>query len=113
MGESQCIFNSWSISWIFLFVYLFSTSSNSGSNFGERSESFCLLYVDGIINIFETTVNAIIHTGMLYIPMLEKKHPDNHHIDARIRETLQQLRDEGYIKFLDKEGFKGLYQKLF
>lgn len=47
------------------------------------------------------------------IPMLSVKHPNNHNIDAKIREILQCLRNEGYVKFLDIEGFRGLYQKLF
>ena len=68
-----------------------------------------------ILSIVDSIPETIFSANDLYefIPTLEKKHPDNHHIDARIRETLQQLRDEGYIKFLDTEGFKGLYQKLF
>jgi len=68
-----------------------------------------------VLSIVDSIPETIFSANDLYefIPMLEKKHPDNHHIDARIRETLQQLRDEGYIKFLDTEGFKGLYQKLF
>ncbi len=68
-----------------------------------------------VLSIVDSIPETIFSANNLYefIPMLEKKHPDNHHIDARIRETLQQLRNEGYIKFLDTEGFKGLYQKLF
>lgn len=68
-----------------------------------------------ILSIVDSIPETIFSANDLYefIPMLEQKHPNNHHIDARIRETLQHLRDEGYIKFLDTEGFKGLYQKLF
>lgn len=68
-----------------------------------------------VLSIVDSIPETIFSANDLYefIPMLEKMHTDNHHIDARIRETLQQLRDEGYIKFLDTEGFKGLYQKLF
>lgn len=70
------------------------------------------LEILSMIDLIPETIFAI---NDLYssIPMLEQKHPDNHHIDAKIRETLQQLRNEGYVKFLDSEGFKGLYQKLF
>lgn len=68
-----------------------------------------------ILSIVDSMPETIFSTSDLYefIPMLEKKHPDNHNIDAKIRETLQQLRDEGFVKFLDTDGFKGLYQKLF
>lgn len=43
------------------------------------------------------------------IPALEKEHPENKNIDSKIRQMLQELRDKGFIIFLDK----GLYQKLF
>ena len=68
-----------------------------------------------ILSLVDSLHETIFSASDLYsfIPMLEIKHPDNHHKEARIRETLQQLRDDGYIKFLDTEGFKGLYQKLF
>ena len=68
-----------------------------------------------VLSIVDSIPETIFSANDLYefIPMLQKKHPENHHIEARIRETLQQLRDKGYIKFLDTEGFKGLYQKLF
>lgn len=68
-----------------------------------------------ILSLIDSIPETIFSASDLYefIHELEKKHPDNNHIDAKIRETLQQLRDEGYVKFLDKEGFKSLYQKLF
>ncbi|MBR5647896.1 restriction endonuclease [Candidatus Saccharibacteria bacterium] len=68
-----------------------------------------------ILSLIDSVPETVFSASDLYeyIPALEEKHPDNHNIDAKIRETLQQLRDEGYVKFLDKEGFKGLYQKLF
>lgn len=67
-----------------------------------------------VLAIIDSIPETVFSTNNLYdfIPNL-KKHPNNHNIDARIRETLQQLRDEGYVKYLDKGGFKGLYQKLF
>ena len=68
-----------------------------------------------LLSIIDSIPETIFSVNDLYefIPELEKKHSNNHHIDAKIRETLQQLRDEGYVKFLDTEGFKGLYQKMF
>lgn len=38
---------------------------------------------------------------------LQRKHPDNHHIKAKIRQQLQLLRDKGFITFLGN----GTYRK--
>ncbi|MBQ6972914.1 MAG: hypothetical protein IJP86_11255 [Synergistaceae bacterium] len=38
---------------------------------------------------------------------LRRKHPENHNIDAKIRQQLQYLRDKGFIEFLGD----GLYQE--
>jgi hypothetical protein len=35
-----------------------------------------------------------------YVPFLHTRHPDNHHIQEKVRQTLQALRDEGKIRFL-------------
>lgn len=43
------------------------------------------------------------------IPTVQDKHPNNKHIDAKFRQVLQILRNEGYVLFLGD----GLYQKLF
>ena len=40
---------------------------------------------------------------------LEAKHPDNRHIEAKIRQQLQLLRDERKIEFTDN---RGSYRKL-
>jgi len=40
---------------------------------------------------------------------LAKKHPENHNINAKIRQILQQLRDMGLVKFTKS----GQYKKLF
>lgn len=68
-----------------------------------------------ILSIVDSIPETVFSINDLYelMPMFEKKYPSNHNIDAKIRGILQQLRDEGYIKFLDTEGFRGLYQKLF
>lgn len=34
-----------------------------------------------------------------FVPHLQKLHPENHHVEAKIRQQLQKLRDEGYIAF--------------
>ena len=35
---------------------------------------------------------------------LQRIHPDNQHIEAKIRQQLQLLRDRGILKFLDDNG---------
>ena len=37
---------------------------------------------------------------------LSLKHPDNHHVKAKIRQQLQFLRDKGYLEFVER----GLYR---
>lgn len=41
-------------------------------------------------------------------PALQEKHPENHNIQAKIRQQLQVLRDRGYVEFLGN----GQYRKL-
>ena len=43
-----------------------------------------------------------------FIDELEKKHPDNHNVAAKIRQQLQYLRDKGFIEFLGS----GKYRKI-
>ena len=35
---------------------------------------------------------------------LKEKHPENNHIQAKIRQELQKLRDNGYLEFIDNQG---------
>ena len=44
-----------------------------------------------------------------FIPELEKKHPDNKHIEEKIRQQLQFLRDKNFLEFLSK---RGTYRKI-
>lgn len=37
-------------------------------------------------------------------PRLAKFHPENQHVKDKIRQTLQYLRDEGVISFVDARG---------
>jgi type II restriction enzyme len=39
-----------------------------------------------------------------FVPQLARKHPDNDNIEAKIRQQLQALRDEGVIRFVDRNG---------
>jgi phosphatidylserine/phosphatidylglycerophosphate/cardiolipin synthase-like enzyme len=64
-----------------------------------------------ILSIIECFQNEVFELHDLYkfIPELSKDHPNNNHIDAKIRQTLQQLRDKGLVKFVEP----GVYKKLF
>lgn len=45
-----------------------------------------------------------------FIPNLQKKYPDNKHIEAKIRQQLQDLRDLGLIEFLGNGEYKKLWK---
>lgn len=68
-----------------------------------------------ILSIIDSIPETTFSLDDLYehIEALKPNHQKNSNIDANIRGTMQCLRDEGYIKFLDSEGYRGLYQKLF
>ena len=40
----------------------------------------------------------------LFEDALQKLHPENHNIKAKIRQQLQYLRDKGFIDFVDNRG---------
>ena len=44
-----------------------------------------------------------------FIPELKKRHPDNNHIEAKIRQQLQFLRNKHFLEFLPK---RGTYRKI-
>lgn len=44
-----------------------------------------------------------------FVPHLAKRHPDNHNIQAKIRQQLQMLRDAGYIEFLEPGSYRRLH----
>ncbi|MCD8007691.1 MAG: hypothetical protein LUF68_01930, partial [Clostridiales bacterium] len=39
---------------------------------------------------------------------LKRQHPDNHNIEAKIRQQLQVLHDKGILEFVDR----GVYRKI-
>ena len=41
-----------------------------------------------------------------FVPILELKHPDNHHVRDKIRQQLQVLRDKGIIEFTGRGKYK-------
>ena len=45
-----------------------------------------------------------LHDMYLFIPELKQRTGRTQNLDARIRENLQKLRDDGFIEFLDNEG---------
>lgn len=45
-----------------------------------------------------------------FFPLLKETHPNNNHIDKKVSQILQYLRDMNFIKFIDNNG---LYMKLF
>lgn len=44
-----------------------------------------------------------------FVPELSIKHPNNHTIEAKIRQELQYLRDLGYIEFLERGNYRKNY----
>ncbi|MBP5738638.1 MAG: restriction endonuclease, partial [Abditibacteriota bacterium] len=41
-----------------------------------------------------------------YVDVLAAKHPDNHNVEAKIRQQLQLLRNKGYIEFVGRGKYK-------
>ena len=62
--------------------------------------------VDGLPENF-TLEDVNINVGR-NIPKIVDAHPNNNNINAKIRQVLQQLRDDGKIRFLGK----GKYQRV-
>lgn len=44
-----------------------------------------------------------------FIPALKIKHPKNNNVEAKVRQILQQLRDIGFIKFVERGKYKKLW----
>lgn len=44
-----------------------------------------------------------------FVPALKAKHPKNNNVEAKIRQILQQLRDIGFIKFIERGKYKKLW----
>lgn len=76
------------------------------SNIKEKGWKLEILsYVDSLSdNVF--TYNQM----KSFFPVLKESHPNNNHIDKKVSQVLQQLRDLGFIRFIDNDG---LYMKLF
>lgn len=68
-----------------------------------------------VLSLIDRIPETIFALDDLYVSINELKidHPTNNFIEEKIRQTLQKLRNEGYIRFLDSQGYRGLYQKLF
>ena len=44
-----------------------------------------------------------------FVPILQSKHPENHHVEDKIRQILQNLRDLGFVKFVKPGEYKKLW----
>ncbi len=66
-----------------------------------------LMDILNCINAIHTT-DFVLNDVYDFINILQSKHPENHNIEAKIRQQLQMLRDNGVIEFLGN----GHYRKL-
>lgn len=64
-----------------------------------------------LFDIIDTFENDEFYLNEVYYfnEILEEKHIDNHHIQAKVRQVLQQLRDLGLIEFYGKGKYKRLW----
>ena len=44
-----------------------------------------------------------------FVPELKQKYPNNNHIRDKVRQILQNLRDDGHLEFID---YQGTYKRL-
>ena len=61
-----------------------------------------------IINEFDSDLFNV-QEIYLYKNMLKMRHPNNNNIEAKIRQMLQQLRDMGFIRFVNRGCYKRLW----
>lgn len=66
-----------------------------------------------IFNIIDTFENDVFDLNQIYSfnEILEKNHLNNHHIQSKVRQILQQLRDLGLIEFYGNGKYKRLWKK--
>lgn len=59
-----------------------------------------------IREIIGTLPNDVFTLAEMYtfIPVLEVRHPENNNVDAKIRQTIQHLRESGEVEFVDRSG---------
>lgn len=84
---------------------------NRFKNINSESKNWKII----ILSLIDRIPETVFSLDDLYVSIKELRieHPANNFIEEKIRQTLQILRNEGYIRFLDTEGYRGLYQKLF
>lgn len=75
------------------------------SDIDNRGWLFDIMNCINSISAKSFTVNDI----YLFEDILQKSHPNNHNIRAKIRQQLQYLRDKGFVDFVDN---KGRYKKI-
>ena len=105
-GKIRCIENGKCIESKIINYRLKQNAHFQNNNFKEKGWKLEILsYIDSLPdNIF--TYNQMKE----YFPKLKETHPNNNYIDKKVSQILQQLRDIGYIKFIDNNG---LYMKIF
>lgn len=75
---------------------------------------FLLSIIDKIPeNIFSFKDLQKIYNDKENKKVIKKLFPNNKSIEGTVLKELQKLRDQKYIKFLNDEGIKGVYKKLF
>jgi len=60
--------------------------------------------LDCVVSCCRSLASRTFNLDNIYgcVPALKKAHPENSNIEAKIRQSLQVLRDKGYIKFLGR-----------
>jgi len=74
----------------------------------EEKETSAKGWLLDIMNCIEKLGNREFSLDEVYDfeGILSKKHPENRHIKAKIRQQLQILRDKGYLEFVDRGKYK-------
>jgi hypothetical protein len=52
-----------------------------------------------------------LHDVYAFVPYLVERHPDNSYIEAKVRQVLQQLRDDGQLRFLGDGEYEQLQEE--
>lgn len=71
--------------------------------------SFNYMLLSKIQNNWKIDQNFNLQDIYKYKPDFEKEYPNNNHVEEKLRQVLQQLRDDGHIEFVDD---KGNYKRL-
>lgn len=105
-GKIRCIENGKCIESKIINYRLKQNAHFRNNNFKEKGWKLEILsYIDSLPD------NIFTYKQMKeFFPKLKETHPNNNYIDKKVSQILQQLRDIGYIKFIDNNG---LYMNIF